>query len=585
VHTRIVREIPDDSALREQWNALVFRARNPQVFYTYEWARAVQLAYGASLCPLLVLGYDEEERLRGVAALAAPKGQPVSFLCANTGDYCDFVADEQHVSDFTSQVLHALRRNGYGDLVLTNFPEDSATYAALTGAARSSGFHLYERTAYLCAQVRLAEISADDGTLALPRQKMVRRSLRALGSEWPVAVLKKSTWDEVSPMLPEFFRAHIARFLFTERISNLIRPERQVFLVELGRLLSLEGWLCVSQIGVGPRNIAWNYGFDFLGTSFWYQPTFVNDLEKYSPGFVLLSKLIEDAATDSRIHTVDLGLGAETYKEAFANATRRTMYVTLHRSALKHWKEIARYRVGEAIAARPQLEQIVRNLRAKANGVERRIRKCGLRSTLAWALSRMRRWIASREEVFFFETSLAASERHDCSIVPVTHELLAEAAMQSYEDEETLQYLMRAALRLRKGEGQSFALIDGSGRPVHFAWIAAFEGFFLSELNTKVDAPSANCVMLFDCWTPAASRGCGYYAQAVTQVARLLREQGKSTWIFSAGSNVASLRGLAKAGVQKRYSLVRRRLLGRQWIEGSTPRLSEVRGAEVSAQI
>ena len=585
MHTRIVHEIPDDSALREQWNALVFQARNPQVFYTYEWARAVQLAYGRSLCPLLVLGYDEEERLRGVAALAAPKGQPVSFLCASTGDYCDFIADEQHVDDFASQILHALHRNGYGDLVLTNFPEDSAAYAALSGAARSSGFHLFKRTAYLCAQVRLADITADDGTLALPRQKMVRRSLRALGSEFSVAVLKKSTWEQVSPMLPEFFRAHVARFLFTERISNLIRPERQLFLVELARLLSAEGWLCVSQISVGSRNLAWNYGFNFLGTSFWYQPTFVNDLEKHSPGFVLLSKLIEDAATDARIHTVDLGLGAETYKEAFANATRRTMYVTLHRSALKHWKEIARFRVSALIAARPRLEQAVRNLRAKAIAVQRRIGKRGLLSTLAGVLSRMRRWIASREEVFFFEASLAASERHECSIVSVTHELLAEAAMQSYEDEETLQYLIRAALRLRKGEGQGFALIDANGRPVHFAWIAAFEGFFLSELNARVDAPSANCVMLFDCWTPAASRGGGYYAQAITQVARLLREQGKSTWIFSADSNVASLHGLAKAGVQKRYSLVRRRLLGRQRIEGNTPRLNEVRGAEVSAQI
>ena len=558
--------------------------RHPQVFYTYEWARAVQLGYGRMLCPLLVLGYDEEGRLMGVAALAAPKGQPVSFLCANTGDYCDFVAAEQDAGDFVSQVLRVLQREGHGgDLVLTNFPEDSPSYAALTGAAKLNKLHIYRRTAYLCAQVRLSEITADDGTLALPRQKMVRRSLRALGSEFPVALAKKSSWQEIGPILPKFFRAHVARFLFTERISNLIRPERRLFLVELARLLSADGWIYIFQISVGSRSIAWNYGFEF-GTAFWYQPTFVNDLEKYSPGLVLLSKLIEDAATDARIHTVDLGLGAETYKEAFANATRRTMYVTLHRSALQHWKEIARYQVAAAIAERPRLEKAMRNLRAKANRGEGRMRKYGLMPTLAWILSRVRSWIASREEVFFFDASLAESKRPDCAIVPITHELLADAAMRSYEDEETLQYLMRAALRLRKAESQSFALIDANGRPVHFAWATAFDGFFLSELNARVDAPSANCVMLFDCWTPAASRGGGYYAQAVNGVARLLREQGKSTWIFSAGSNVASLRGLAKAGVQQRYSLVRKRLFGWQWIEGTTPHLHGARGAEVSAQ-
>jgi len=586
VRIRVLHEIPDDSALREQWNALVFEMHNPHVFYTYEWARAVQLAYATSLCPLLLLGYDEAERLIGVAALAAPQGGPISFLCANTGDYCDFIAHEHQGADFAAQIFQTLRQEGHGDLVLTNFPEDSPSYAALTGAARLNQLHVYARTAYLCAQVHLAASTGEDGRLALPRQKMVRRSLRAMGGDAPLAVVKQSAWEQVSPRLPEFFRAHIARFLFTERISNLTRPERRRFLEELARLLSTPGWLCLTQMNAGARTIAWNYGFEFGATTFWYQPTFVNDLEKYSPGFVLLSKLIEDAAKNTKIETVDLGLGAEAYKEAFANATRRTMYVTLHRSVLKHWKEMARYRVTAAIAARPRLEHAVRDARARVSDVRRRVRKSGVKSTLAWLLSRMRRWLSSHEEVFFFEAGMSAPDYEgQGSLLPCTYELLAEAAMQSYDDEETLQYLIRAAQRLRKGDGEGFALIDSAGKPVHFAWVTGFDGFFLAELNAKVDAPSPNSVMLFDCWTPAASRGRGYYGRAVNLVAQLLRERGKTPWIFSAGRNVASLRGLAKTGFHQRYSLVRQRLLGRQWIKGTTPRLNEASCTEVSAHI
>lgn len=582
----VLREIPDDPALREQWNGLAFRTRNPQVFYTYEWARAVQFAYGTELCPLLLLGYDKAERLVGVAALAAPESGPVSFLGANTGDYCDFIADELHAGEFTAQVLQTLNREGYSDIVLTNFPVDSPAYAALHAAARSSHFHVYERTAYLCAQVQLSAIIGDGGKIDLPRQKMVRRSLRAMGGEAPIRVFKQSSLEQVGPMLPEFFRAHVARFLATGRISNLARPERRMFLAELARLLSPTGWLCLTRMNVGPRTIAWNYGFEFCSTSFWYQPTFVNDLEKYSPGFVLLSSLIEGVVRDSKIQTVDLGLGAEGYKEAFENATRRTMYVTLHRSTLRHWKEIVRYRVAAVIATRPHLAQTVRNLLAKARGVKRRIREYGLISTLGWFLSRVRRWLSSAEEVFFFEGGTAAGESCEgFSILPVGYEALAEAAMQCYDDDETLQYLTRAGQRLRKGGGEGFVLVDNAGRPVHFSWVTAFDGFFLSELNAKVDAPSANCVMLFDCWTPAAHRGHGFYAEAVNRVTRELRERGDSPWIFSAGSNTASMRGLAKTGFHRRYSLVRKRLLGWQWIEGTPPWMSEAPGTEVSAQI
>ena len=45
------REIPEDANLRQQWNALVQRVDQPQVFYTYEWSLAVHRAYHSTLRP------------------------------------------------------------------------------------------------------------------------------------------------------------------------------------------------------------------------------------------------------------------------------------------------------------------------------------------------------------------------------------------------------------------------------------------------------------------------------------------------------------------------------------------------------
>jgi len=65
----LLRKIPDESSLRRQWSDLVLQMERPEVFYTCEWALAMQSAYQSSLTPLLFLGYEGED-LIGVASLA-----------------------------------------------------------------------------------------------------------------------------------------------------------------------------------------------------------------------------------------------------------------------------------------------------------------------------------------------------------------------------------------------------------------------------------------------------------------------------------------------------------------------------------
>jgi CelD/BcsL family acetyltransferase involved in cellulose biosynthesis len=569
VRITLVTEIPDDPSLRLQWNALASQVWLPQIFYTYEWARAVQLALGETLHPLLLLARDETQQLVGVAALATSTSGGVSCLCATTGDYCDFLARRQDAAVFVNEALRALRDQGYRNVTLTNFPEDSPSFDALRSAAANSGFQMYARTAYLCAQIQISAIPTNAaGKPQLPRQKMVRRCLKAMAEDGPLAIVHETTFERVDLALSEFFRAHVARFLFTGRISNLVRPERRKFLCELARLLSDTGWLCLSQIRVGSRTISWNYGFKFEKNWFWYQPTFVNDLEKYSPGFVLLSKVIEEAASGHTYGTVDMGLGIEGYKDRFANNARRTMYVTLHHSLSWHWKEIARHRAATAVTGIPRAEKAVRTLIATGNALGRRLLHSGIGSTCAWGLRRARRPLSRKEEVFFFEAGSCSGEPSaQFQLRPISYEVLADTAIQYFDDDQTLSYLVRCAARLRAGCVEGFALVDSTGHLVHLAWVTSFAGFVMDELHHKLDCSNPARMMLFDCWTPVSQRGHGYYAETIRRIAQLQISEGKHPWIFSAASNASSRRSIVKAGFQLRYSLVSRNTLGWHRIE------------------
>jgi hypothetical protein len=358
-----------------------------------------------------------------------------------------------------------------------------------------------------------------------------------------------------------------------------------VFLEELAKLLSEPGWLALTRMTSGGSNFAWNYGFCFRDTWFWYQPTFDSDLEKYSPGFCLLTKLIEEADGNPALKVVDMGLGAEEYKDRFANQTRETLQITLKSSAASHYREIIRYRSAEIIRKSPRVETAVRAMVGRAGRVKDRAERTGKAATLLWSAKRLRDLVWLGEKVFFYEWR--GPELHESSslhLQAIDMNLLTLATSQNVDDPETLAYLVRAAARIRVPGAEGYALVDPAGKILHFAWVADYEGFFLAELKAKIDAPASDCKMLCDCWTPAAERGHGYYARAIALIANGQREKGKRPWIFSAASNVASIRGLEKAGFERRYSLTRRRVLGRDRIAGKTPKYEPVR-VEVPVRI
>jgi len=574
VRLTLLKEIPEDEDLRQQWNALVLRMEQPEVFYTYEWALAVCRAYGATLRPLLFLAYDEQDVLVGVAALATdPAGQRASFLCATTGDYCDFLSAADRRGAFVAGVLNDLKKQNVEELVLANLPADSITASVLRRAGEAQGYRCFARTGYVCAQVWLSALGRrGDAKPVLPRKKMLRRFLNAMGREAPVRLDHAQSRDTIESILPQFMQAHVARFLATGRISNMAREERRAFLGELTRLLSEPGWVALTRMMSGDNVFAWNYGFQFQGTWFWYQPTFVSTFEKLSPGFCLLAKLIEEAADNLELKMVDLGLGAEEYKDRFANRTREILYVTMKSSSAQHYREILRYHTAELVRKYPKVETAARIGMQRWRRLKERIAEGGTAAALGYLGKRLRELLWLEREVFFYEwTGGAPSTSTESKLRRLDLNELATATCQYVDDESTLGYMLRAASRLQEGNSEGFALVDGEGKFLHFAWVTDFDKFFLSELGVRVNAPSAGSVMLFDCWTPSAVRGCGYYAQTVELIAKQVLEKGKQPWIFSAAQNVASIRGLEEAGFQRRYSLIRRRLMGLQWIKGETP--------------
>ncbi len=354
---------PDDSVLQRQWNLLARQTERPEVFYTCEWALAMQAAYEASLKPLLFTGYDGDE-LVAVACLATDStGKIASFLCANTADYCEFVSAPQWRAEFIDGVFAELQRLKVSEMKLANLPADSATPAALEVAARRHGFYLYIRPAYVCPQVDLGSVAQRRELKAtLMNKRQLRRCLRAMEREGPVECTYLRSWPHIEAALPGFIAAHVARYRATQRVSILTTPERRLFLEDLARRFGQTGTVTLTILKIETRPVAWSYGFQFEGSWFLYQTTFDTRDEDNSPGYCILGKILMEACDNTELQRVDMGLGEEGYKAWFANSTRQTVHATLTRSLSGHLKNVARYRTASLLKRSPQVESTVRAL-------------------------------------------------------------------------------------------------------------------------------------------------------------------------------------------------------------------------------
>ena len=432
---------------------------------------------------LLVI-YDQSAVL-GLAVLSVETdGKTARFLCATTADYCDFVSKPSDRHVVVAEALAELRRFGIRNLVLANLPNDSCSIPAVRNAAEEYDFHVFVRLCYRCAQVDLGsgpqrvQLKRD-----VDKKQMFRRNINFLQKEASVVLNHVRSWRDALDLLPAFCESHVARFLATGRISNLVRSERRKFLAELARRLSEAGWFVLSHLMVGTRSIAWNYGFQFEGRWFWYQPTFDSRLEHHSPGYCLLSKDGDRRLRRSRpMRVVDLGLGVEGYKERFANSARETLHITLTSSTVRAWlAPAARFVRQRPLRLYLGRRSLVRRWRSRAGSLRRRMlgrASVGFRSmgceTCACAFSHAAIRSNSTSGISYMRRPWR-EPRDGLSLRRLDLEALARAAISQRARHRDSRYLLRAAQRLRAVDHETLRVCPvGSRRyPVHLCWVVS----------------------------------------------------------------------------------------------------------------
>jgi CelD/BcsL family acetyltransferase involved in cellulose biosynthesis len=308
-----------------QWDRLLATAKANTVFLTSGWLRAWAETYGRH-ANLLIPQIWRNGDLIAAVALQESDGI-IRFAGTGPSDYLDLVIasslDEQTAGNAAAVMLSSAKDNcaRFRCFLLDRVPLENGSFSRLTESASP-----YYST-------RLGTVLAPSMDMETAEEKLQKKSLRrherALQKQGNLVTETLTRARDILPRLDEFFDQHVRRWEGTPYPSLFQNEIARAFYRTLTAHLDQTGILRFTQIRLNGHLAAAHFGFFHGGRFTWYKPSFEPALARYSPGEVLIKRLIERALAEGAAE-LDFTIGEEAFKYRFATKTREiaTLHIT-----------------------------------------------------------------------------------------------------------------------------------------------------------------------------------------------------------------------------------------------------------------
>jgi CelD/BcsL family acetyltransferase involved in cellulose biosynthesis len=575
----IITNFGELESLAPEWMRLRNAGRRQDVFASPSWARACRQAYGTLWQVYTPVVYDE----RGLAAILPLKveGGVLQFIGAPHSDYNDVLCESTAPATILECCLREMLRQPrpWQECVLENVPEDSVLLDMLSRVSTAMKRRIRVTPGALCPGLDLTGDTGEYLDGLLKKKSLVRheKSLQRLG---PVSFRHLEDREEIKGHLPNLFRFHIARRAVAGDASLFLNADTCAFYRALVDELDPKTDLRFSVLELDRQPVAYHFGFESNGAFMWYKPAFDVKLWEYSPGEVLIKKLLE-YARDHKLREFDFTVGNETFKDRFANRVRRNRRIHVYGSPAVALRARLLACAGERARGAQRALGVRSGLKARASGLGRRvvraIRRDGLarvcRRVLAEAFGRL---IFRHDEVLVFAADGATAApgaagigmREVAGMREATLADLADLAVQ-HPEEFTPEKMQRARDRMRRGD-VAYVVRQG-GACVHVSWVRIRDVIAAqSELGLccKIELGRPGAV-IYDSWTSPEARGQGLFPNVLAGIVHAEAGKGRESFAYCRSRNTVSRRGILKAGFKLRYKMHRVRLcmwLTRGWV-------------------
>lgn len=333
---RLVLHEQDEAmtVLRPDWQALFAQRDDLTFFSSHVWHLCWWNAVGRydKTHRLHILEFVDERRDKtvGIFPLMRIVTQSGDFLRSHSypyADYFDVLASPGYELHCAEAFRRYLLSNGkaFRRVYLSSVRRGSCTFRLLCTPPLSPWTNLTR--ARPCPILDLRKKHAVERALDKRTTRSKARRLRRLGQ---VRVIHLTDAASIQMYLDRFVEMHNMQWQRTRGAVGLFYdPSVLRFFDEMSRVMSTQGSVLLSVLFIETTPIAIYYGFVAQNTYYYYRSAFDQRYVRYSPGHVLLEKLVEFCVAQ-RLTTFDFLRGEYSYKYRYANRHIENVDVTIH---------------------------------------------------------------------------------------------------------------------------------------------------------------------------------------------------------------------------------------------------------------
>lgn len=322
-------------SLETEWLALWHGQLEPLPFTHPIWARTWWRFFGAGR-QLRLLVVEEDGQVLALAPLFVERSAPLpgrlrALGFGTTNDYNDWLMPrdpELRLACARGLFAHLAERSDWLKLEVPGLLPGAMLLSTVEEAERTG--ILVERRAGLSCPV--ATLDSDWDSYLTGRPRTLRYHLRSRPkrlAELGTVGLEHSTPETAQPLVEEAIRVHGLRWQGrnSDAIFSSSQQGRQFYRSVIPLMIDC-GLAGVTSFTLDDRAVATVVGFTIADRYYYYVPAFDPGFEAYSPGKILVARIMERLLADG-VRTFDFMLGDERYKDEWATGHRDLVHLTL----------------------------------------------------------------------------------------------------------------------------------------------------------------------------------------------------------------------------------------------------------------
>lgn len=281
----ITFEIQNDTkSLEGEWNELLKRINNSEIFFTYEWANCYIKYYiedrDTEIC--IVTG-RENEKLVCIFPFSYTN-KTINFLTSETTDYNSYYVDcSYNIYQITEKAItYLINQREVNKICLTNMPASEEVYILET-ILRTLGYTSFLEESIICPYFTYKN---DCKKIVKKQIKDIERREKRLQE---IATLEFDTCNELTDKDWKFISINREKKYGTNALN---KPNSKAFYKELAN--EMKDRFVIDKLLIDGESAAVHMGFITRNKVYYYIPVYDFKYSKYGVGMILLKHLIED---------------------------------------------------------------------------------------------------------------------------------------------------------------------------------------------------------------------------------------------------------------------------------------------------